>query len=63
MGGTKQDCITELKNIVIRRNQIVHEGDYADIYGERQYIDTHDTTEVRRFILGLGEAIYNYVKL
>ena len=29
------DCVTFLKNAVIRRNQIVHEGDYTDILAKR----------------------------
>lgn len=63
MGITKEDCVTELKNIVIRRNQIVHEGDYADIYDERQRVEYLDVCEVRDFILKLGNAIYEYVRL
>lgn len=29
------DCVTFLKNAVIRRNQIAHEGDYTDILAKR----------------------------
>ncbi len=62
MGMSKNDCTTYLKNIVIRRNQIVHEGDYTDILSKRQDIFPQDVLDIRRYILKLGEAIYNCVK-
>lgn len=58
MGGTEKKCKQKLKNIVIRRNQIVHQGDYVDSLSPRQNIFDTDVDEVRRFILRLGEAIY-----
>lgn len=44
-------CTTKLNNIVIRRNQIVHEGDYTDILSRRQDIYEEDVIEVKEFIL------------
>ncbi|WP_168124036.1 HEPN domain-containing protein [Paenibacillus sp. HB172176] len=54
---------TMLKNITIRRNQIVHEGDYSNILLQRQPILEEDVDTVIDFIKKLGEAIYNLVKL
>ena len=51
-----------LKNIVIRRNQIVHEGDYTDSLLMRQEIYEQDVKDVRSFITKLGNVIYNCVK-
>lgn len=62
LGMAKNDCTTYLKNIVIRRNQIVHEGDYTDILMKRQDIYPQDVIEIREYILKLGEAIYDCVK-
>lgn len=62
IGMNKNDCVTFLKNVVIRRNQIVHEGDYTDIYSKRQDIFEPDVKEVKAFILKIGEAIYNCIK-
>lgn len=62
MGIDKNSCNTTLKNIVIRRNQIVHEGDYTDILLKRQDIFETDVIAVRDFILKLGESIYECVK-
>ena len=58
----KNDCTTYLKNIVIRRNQIVHEGDYTDILMKRQDIYSQDIIDIREYILKLGKAIYDCVK-
>lgn len=62
VGMSKNDCVTFLKNAVIRRNQIVHEGDYTDSLSKRQDIYEQDVNDVRTFILNIGEAIYNCVK-
>ncbi len=62
LGMAKNDCTTYLKNIVIRRNQIVHEGDYTDILMKRQDIYPQDVIEIREYILKLGKAIYDCVK-
>jgi hypothetical protein len=53
---------TKLKNISIRRNQIVHEGDYSDVLAQRQTISQTDTIEVVDFIGKVGISIYNLVK-
>lgn len=62
IGMDRNDCVTFLKNIVIRRNQIVHEGDYTDLLSKRQEIYEQDVVEVKQFVLKVGEAIYNCVK-
>lgn len=62
MGRSEEDVTTELKNISIRRNQIVHEGDYVASGLSRQTIEKIDTDEVINFIEQLGTAIYNLVK-
>lgn len=62
IGMSKNDCVTFLKNAVIRRNQIVHEGDYIDLYSKRQDIFEQDVKDVKEFVLQVGEAIYNLVK-
>ena len=62
MGMSKYDCTTYLKNIVIRRNQIVHEGDYTDYLSKRQDIFPQDVIDIRNYILKLGKAIYDCVR-
>lgn len=61
MGMPKDDCTTYLRNIVIRRNQIVHEGDYTDSLSRRQDIFLQDVIDIRDYILKLGQAIYDCV--
>lgn len=64
VGMSKSDCVTMLKNIVSRRNQIVHEGDYIDPFAtQRQDIYPTDVQATKTFLLKIGEAIYNLVKL
>jgi hypothetical protein len=53
---------TTLKNIVIRRNQIVHEGDYSDTLLQRQEICEQDVIDVITFIKSLAQSIYALVK-
>lgn len=62
VGMTKNDCVTFLKNAVIRRNQIVHEGDYIDMLSKRQDIYEQDVDGVRDYILKIGKAIYDCIK-
>ena len=62
MGMSEADVKTELKNISIRRNQIVHEGDYVASGFSRQTIEKVDADEVISFIEQLGTAIYNLVR-
>lgn len=51
----------KLKNISIRRNQIVHEGDYSNALLQRQAIAHSDASDVVDFIFSLGTAIFNLV--
>jgi len=61
-GIPKDDLITQLKTIILRRNQIVHEAD-LDLYtGARNSIDKVDIDSVILFIETLSEAIFNAVK-
>ncbi len=53
---------TKLKNISIRRNQIVHEGDYSSALLQRQSIIRSDTLDVIDFVSSIGTAIYELVK-
>lgn len=62
MSMDKNDCTTYLKNIVIRRNQIVHEGDYTDNLSKRQDIFPQDVIDIRKYVLKLGQVIYDCVK-
>ena len=58
----ENEAKTRMKNISIRRNQIVHEGDYSNSLLHRQPITEEDTQDVLEFIANLGEAIYNEIK-
>lgn len=62
MGVNQNDLKTELKNIVIRRNQIVHEGDFDLFSGNIQNITHADTLQSVNFIDKLGNTIYDLVK-
>ena len=62
MGKAENAVRTELKNISIRRNQIVHEGDYITSNTSRQSIEKADVDEVSDFIELLGTAIYTLVR-
>lgn len=62
MRMNQNDVKTELKNIVIRRNQIVHEGDFDLFTGSIQLIDHSDTVQTVDFIDNLGNSIYDLVK-
>ena len=53
---------TKLKNTSIRRNQIVHEGDYSSTLLHRQDIEHSDTLDVIDFVESVGTAIYQLVK-
>jgi cystathionine beta-lyase family protein involved in aluminum resistance len=50
-----------LKNAVLRRNQIVHQGDYDGFSVDRQEIFVEDTKDVIVFIEDLGKAIFTCV--
>lgn len=62
LGQDSNSVKVMLKNIVTRRNQIAHEGDYIDDFGNRQEIEKNDVDDVLEFIEKLGEAIYICVK-
>ena len=51
----------ELKLIVDRRNQIVHEGDIDPITNSKRLIDTKISSDAIDFIEKLGESIYELV--
>lgn len=63
MSMNQNDVKTELKNIVIRRNQIVHEGDFDLFTGSIQPINHPDVVQSVGFIENLGNSIYDLVKL
>lgn len=62
LGMAEATARAQMKNISIRRNQIVHEGDYSSNLLQRQPIEAIDSTDVLNFISTLGETIYNEVK-
>ena len=53
---------TEFKNIIIRRNQIVHEFDVDLITRIRRQITEADTDRTKKFIAELVKVIFNRVK-
>lgn len=59
----KDDCKKYLHNIVLRRNQIVHESDYIDAFGERQTINLSSVVEMRSFIEKLGDSINRHCSI
>lgn len=56
------DLKKQLKTIIARRNQIVHEADLDLITGNRNTIDKGDISNVVPFIENLSECIFNAVK-
>jgi hypothetical protein len=62
IGKSESDIKIQLKNISIRRNQIVHEGDYANRELQRQSIAKDDVIEVIGFIEKVGESIYAIIQ-
>lgn len=63
MSANEKDVKTELRNIVIRRNQIVHEGDLDIFTRELQAIEAADVVRSVLFIENLGNSIFKLVKL
>ncbi len=57
----EKDMKTYLKNIVIRRNQIVHESDYNIFSNTKNTINENETKNIVEFIQVLGKSIYEYV--
>lgn len=62
MSIKEDDCKRELKLIVTRRNQIVHEFDLDFISNSRRTITLSDAHDSTIFIENLGTAIYGLVK-
>lgn len=62
LGTNQQTLTTQLKTIVNRRNQIVHEADLDLTTGVRNSVDKIDIDDVVTFIERLSEAIFNSVK-
>lgn len=62
MGRDTQLVKTELNNIVLRRNQIVHESDCASISMGKQAITRQDAVDVVQFIRDVGNAIDSLIK-
>lgn len=58
----EQNIKTTLNNIVIRRNQIVHEGDFQSSLMQRQPILYADVESVILFIEQLANSIYTLVR-
>lgn len=63
MGITENNLKIELKNIIIRRNQIVHESDIDLFSNSIQIINPIDVENSVNFIDSLVNNIYNLVKL
>ncbi|WP_394125167.1 HEPN domain-containing protein [Psychrobacter nivimaris] len=62
--GSDQNTIkVELKNIIIRRNQIVHEADFDAFQNQLQIIKANDVENSVEFINNLVEVIYNLIKI
>ncbi len=61
MTKSENDVKVELKNIVIRRNQIVHEADINPMTGQIQDIYETDVKESVDFIEKLGNCIYSLI--
>lgn len=61
MGRDQSDLKTELKNIIIRRNQIVHEGDFDLFTYDLEPLTHGDTITMVNFLEQLGLEIYALV--
>ena len=59
MNRTREQTITELKNLYERRNGIVHETDRDPTTGQKMQILPSDAERAENFIRLLGESIYN----
>jgi RiboL-PSP-HEPN len=62
IGISQATLITQLRTIINRRNQIVHEADLDLLSGVRNTIDKVDIDSVVDFIERVSEAIFNSVK-
>ena len=63
LAKNESDVKIELKNIVIRRNQIVHEADINLFTNSTQNISESDIEHQTDFITNIVHAIYNLVKV
>ena len=61
LGIPEKDLKNQLRAIVTRRNQIVHEADIDPSSGVKTVVEKGDVDDVISLISGLGEAIYNAV--
>lgn len=61
IGTSQSNLKTELKNIVIRRNQIVHESDFDLSTSTLQTISHSDTIRIIDFVEELGHTIISLV--
>jgi len=59
---TEKDIKTYLKNIVARRNQIVHEADINIQNSSKEIMDADEANNIVQFIDALGKSIYECVK-
>ncbi len=59
---TEKDIKTYLKNIVARRNQIVHEADINIQNSSKEIMDADEANNIVQFIDALGKGIYECVK-
>lgn len=61
IGANENSIKTKLRNIVGRRNQMVHEADINPITNLRSQIDLLDTNDVIYFIESIGNALVSLV--
>lgn len=61
LGKSENDVKVELKNIVMRRNQIVHEADIDLLSGQVQTIRHRDVQASVKFIDDLSNCIFNSI--
>jgi hypothetical protein len=61
LGLSENDAKVKLKNIVMRRNQIVHESDVDIFTGSEMPIVKTDVEDSVNFIENLGNAIYSSI--
>jgi hypothetical protein len=61
----ENDVKTQLNNIILRRNQIVHEGDCQSdtLPLERQTIDLDDVNETIAFLKNVAQSIYDCIAI
>lgn len=63
LGNDQNTIRVELKNIIIRRNQIVHEADFDAFQNQLQIIKANDVEASVEFINNLVEVIFNLIKI